>query len=145
MSDERREKEPRVLGVLLTHGAMAEGMVDAVRRIAGTDAEAIRPVSNEGRSPERLQEELESLIGTRTAILFTDLHTGSCAVVARLVCRDQGRRAAVFGVNLAMLLDFVFHRDLPLADLVSRVVGRGKDAVRSGFAADAHADRSLSG
>jgi hypothetical protein len=30
-----------------------------------------------------------------------------------------------------MLLDFVFHRDLPIDEIVERVVERGRDAVTS--------------
>jgi hypothetical protein len=30
-----------------------------------------------------------------------------------------------------MLLDFVFHRDLPLEELVARVVDRGRAAIRA--------------
>jgi mannose/fructose-specific phosphotransferase system component IIA len=44
-------------------------------------------------------------------------------------CRDRSRRVVVCGVNLPMLLDFVFHLDLPLDDLVARVVEKGRAAI----------------
>lgn len=137
--------EEEVLGILVAHGAMAEGLVDAVRRIAGVEPDAILAVSNEGRSPERLEQEIDGLIGDRTAVIFTDLRTGSCALVAQLVCRDRGRRAIVFGVNLPMLLDFVFHRSLPLSELVPRLLRKGRDAIRSVPEPIARADPAVSG
>lgn len=124
-------EEGSVLGVLLTHGAMAQGMVDAARKIAGVDEAALVAVSNEGRSPETLSRELEEVVGSREALIFTDLRTGSCAVTARLLCREPGRRAVVFGVNLAMLLDFLFHRDLPLDELCSRAVEKGRASMEA--------------
>jgi mannose/fructose-specific phosphotransferase system component IIA len=37
----------------------------------------------------------------------------------------------VTGVNLAMLLDFVFHRELSLADAARRAVESGAKAIRN--------------
>lgn len=138
------ETEP-VLGILLTHGEMAQGMVDALSRIAGSGRDAVVPVSNQGRTAEQLEQELEGLVGERTAIVFTDLQTGSCALVARMVCRPDRDRVAVFGVNLAMLLDFVFHRELELAELVPRLLRKGGESVRAVPEAPTHADRPVSG
>lgn len=140
MSDRRP-----VLGVLVTHGSMAPGMVDAVERIAGSDPDALRAVSNEGRSPEDLAEHLDELIGDRVAVVFTDLETGSCALVGRLVCRERGTRALLFGVNLPMLLDFVFHRDMSLQELVPRLVKKGRGAVKGIPESMTHADSAVSG
>lgn len=124
------ENQP-VRGVLLGHGKMAEGMVDAVREIAGLDDDALVPLSNEGCNPQTLAAEVGKLVGDAPTIVFTDLCTGSCAMSAQLTCRDNGDRAIVFGVNLPMLLDFVFNRELPLDELVPRLLKKGKDSVKS--------------
>ena len=110
---------------------MAEGMVDAVRRIAGLDEGSLVALSNEGCNPQGLAEQVDELVGDTPTVVFTDLCTGSCALTARLTCRDNGARAVVFGMNLPMLLDFVFHRDLPLDELVPRLLEKGKDGVKS--------------
>jgi mannose/fructose-specific phosphotransferase system component IIA len=70
------------------------------------------------------------LAGSDPAIVFADLRTGSCGIAAAYCCRNGERRAVVCGVNLPMLLDFVFHRDLPLDELVERLVDKGRDAIR---------------
>ena len=121
----------RVRGVLLGHGKMAEGMVDAVRKIAGLSDDALVPLSNEGCNPQTLAAEVGKLVGDAPTVVFTDLCTGSCAMSAQLTCRNNGHRAIVFGVNLPMLLDFVFHRELPLDELVPRLLEKGKDSVKS--------------
>ena len=138
------ETEP-VLGVVLAHGEMARGLVDAVSRIAGTDPDALVAVSNQGRSQEQIEAELDELMGQRPSVVFTDLQTGSCALIARLVCRERGTRAAVFGVNLAILLDFVFHRELSLEEVVPRLVRKGRESVRAIPEEQSHADTSVSG
>jgi mannose/fructose-specific phosphotransferase system component IIA len=106
-------------------------MVDAVRRIAGAPADALSPVSNEGKGPDELLAAVRDLAGEGPSIIFTDLQTGSCALAASFACRDPNRRRVVFGTNLAMLLDFVFHRHLPLDELVVRLVERGRTAVHA--------------
>ncbi len=124
-------EDPQVRGVLLSHGKMAEGMVDAVSKIAGLQEGALVALSNEGCDPQGLAEQVDELVGDAPAVVFTDLCTGSCALTAQLTCRDNGRRAVVFGMNLAMLLDFVFHRNLPLDELVPRLLEKGRDSVKS--------------
>jgi mannose/fructose-specific phosphotransferase system component IIA len=131
MSETPGDRLPPVKGIVLTHGAMCFGMVDAVRKIAGVEDDALIALSNEGRGPEELMRAVDEAAGDGSALIFTDMQMGSCAVAARFVCRDPTRRQVVFGANLPMLLDFVFHRELPLAELVDRLLERGRAAIRS--------------
>jgi len=119
---------------------MAEGLVDAVRRIAGQDPEALVPLSNEGKVPRDLSIEITELVGDAPAIIFTDMPSGSCALAARLTCRNDGPRAVVCGANLPMLLDFVFNRERPLQELVDRMLDRGKIGIQSIPKPEDHAD-----
>jgi len=120
---------PPVRGIVLAHGAMAGGLVDAALRISGITAEALVAVSNDGKSPDDLQEELSYLLGKGPALIFTDLPSGSCAVTARICCRKDGTEAVISGVNLPILLDFVFNRELPLGELVPRLVEKGRGSI----------------
>ena len=69
-----------VRGVLLSHGKMAEGMVDAVSKIAGLEEGALLALSNEGSNPQGLAEQVNKLVGDAPTVVFTDLCTGSCAL-----------------------------------------------------------------
>lgn len=120
-----------VRGVVVAHGPMARAMVDAVRRIAGGAADALVPLSNESLGPTELKAALERVIGDDAAIVFTDLESGSCGMAAVSSCRDRGRRVVVCGVNLPMLLDFVFHAETPMDELVDRVIDRGRASIMS--------------
>ena len=120
-----------VRGILLSHGTLAEGMVDAVRKITGLDEGVLVPMSNEGQNPQGLAEQVDALAGSAPLVVFTDLGSGSCALSAQLTCRDNGQRAVVFGMNLPMLLEFVFHRELSLSELVPRLLTKGREGVKT--------------
>jgi mannose/fructose-specific phosphotransferase system component IIA len=120
-------------------------MVDAVLRISGAPPEALLPLSNDGKSPEALKNALKEMLGEGPTIIFTDLPSGSCALTARVSCREDGNRVILFGVNLPVLLDFVFHRDLPLEELVPRLLDKGRGSLKSFPEFPDHADPSLPG
>jgi mannose/fructose-specific phosphotransferase system component IIA len=109
-----------VQGILVAHGKMADGLLDAVREISGL-TDGLVAVDNLGLTPDALEERLDGLTGEQPSVVFVDLPSGSCAFVAR---RLRGRRAnvaVVCGVNLPLLLDFVFHRTLPLDEILARL------------------------
>ena len=116
--------------IVVAHGDMASGLIDAARRISGAPEEALVGVSNEGRSPESLRAAILDVLSEDPTVVFTDLGAGSCTLAARLSCAERGRVAVVTGVNLPMLLDFVFHRSLPLHELAERLVDKGRSGVR---------------
>lgn len=120
-----------VQGIVLGHGSMAEGLVDAVARIAGIGEDILVAVSNDGKSPEILGEELAAILDRGPTVIFTDLPSGSCALTARICCKDRPSEAVIFGVNLPILLDFVFNRELSLEELVPRLLMKGRGGITS--------------
>jgi mannose PTS system EIIA component len=118
-----------VRGILLGHGGMPEGMVDAVRHITGCDREALTAVSNRGMSPDALAAEVRNLAGDDPTILFTDLSSGSCGFVAHRLTHTVPGMVVVSGVNLPLLIDFVMNRERPLEELVPRLLARGRAAM----------------
>jgi mannose PTS system EIIA component len=123
------ETRQAVRGVLLGHGGMPEGMVDAVRHITGCDADVLMPVSNRGMSPDSLAAEVHRLVGEGPAIVFTDLPSGSCGFVARRLTHTVPRLAVVSGVNLPVLVEFVMNRTLSLEALVPRLLSKGRASI----------------
>ncbi len=120
---------PPARGIVLGHGALAEGLVDAARRISGVDDEALVPLSNRGLSPERLSEELSARLGAGPVVLFTDLPSGSCSFAARRLCQRRSDLLVISGVNLPLLLEFIMHRQIPLAELAPRLMEKGRAAI----------------
>jgi mannose/fructose-specific phosphotransferase system component IIA len=108
---------------------MSFGMVDAVQKIAGIPEGVLVAISNEGLGVDELVRSVVEVAGDDPVIIFTDLQTGSCALAARFACKQPENRRILFGVNLPMLLDFVFHRTLPLDDLVVRLIAKGRDSI----------------
>ena len=134
-----------VTGLVVSHASLAEGLVQSVRQIAGGEADALRALSNEGCGPEALQNSVRDALGDGPGIVFTDMPSGSCAFAARRLGLDRPNTAVICGVNLPMLLDFVFHRDLPLSELVDRLVDKGKAAITGSCReVAAHGDRAAS-
>ena len=123
-------EEQAIIGVIFAHGTMAEGLASAVSKISGIE-DALVPISNEGKGPDSMMADLSAAVCDRPAIIFTDLPSGSCAMTALVSCKNRGLRTVVCGVNLPVLLDFVFHRSLPMEELVQRLVEKGRESIRS--------------
>ena len=69
-------------------------------------------------------------VDARPAVVFVDLASGSClfAVLKRL--RNEQSVRVVTGVNLAMLVDFVFHRSLSPEEAAARAAAAGEKSIR---------------
>ena len=117
-------------GVIVSHAAVAQALVAAVKAITGID-DALTAVSNEGCGTDALGERLREAVGPGPAVMFVDLPGGSCFTSSVRFAKKGGAEIAVVtGVNLAMLLDFVFHRDIAPAEAARRAVDAGAKAIR---------------
>mgnify|MGYP006200071109 FL=1 len=119
-------------GVIVAHGELGGGLLSALTRVAGPQ-DNLWALSNEGRAGPALMDDVESTLEERAAgreaFLFADLAGGSCGQACRRLL-DQGTVRAVFhGVNLPMLIEFVFLQDRPLEELVDAVVSKSRRAV----------------
>ena len=118
-----------LLGVVVCHGPLAEALVRAAEQISGIKG-ALVPVTNSGCDRDTLEQRVLSAVNGQPAIVFVDLPSGSCSVAVLKRLRGEPSVRVVTGVNLAMLVDFVFHRTLSPGDAAARVVAAGEKSIR---------------
>jgi mannose/fructose-specific phosphotransferase system component IIA len=116
-------------GVIVSHAALAQALVSAVTVITGVDG-ALLAVSNDGCDSGALAARITQAVGAGPAVLFVDLPGGSCLTGAVRLAKGKTDLAVVTGVTLAMLLDFVFHRDVTPAEAARRAADAGGKAIR---------------
>jgi mannose/fructose-specific phosphotransferase system component IIA len=116
-------------GVIVCHGLLARALVDATAQISGM-ADALVPVSNSGCDRGDLEARVEAAVGTEPTVVFVDMASGSCLLAVLRRLRERENVRVVTGVNLAMLLDFVFHRDLTPVEAAKRAVEIGEKAIQ---------------
>ena len=116
-------------GVVVCHGRLAGALVEAAEQISGVTG-ALTAVSNTGCDRGALEERVAEAVGDGPAVVFVDLSSGSClfAVLNRLKANATAK--TVTGVNLAMLVDFVFHRSLTPEEAAARAALAGEKSIR---------------
>lgn len=115
-------------GVVVGHGTLAAAMVDAVQRIAGADT-GLTPISNTDCDRGTLEERILAAVGEGPAVVFIDMPSGSCLFAAMRRLEGKTGTRVVTGVNLAMLLEFVFRRDGNVDEVAEQMVQVGVRAV----------------
>lgn len=115
-------------GVVVGHGGMAAALIDAVERIAGPN-QGLVPVSNTDCDRGRLEHRITDAVGDGPAIVFIDMPSGSCMFAAMHRLSENPGVRLVTGVNLAMLLEFVFNRDGELDAVATKVADAGASAI----------------
>ena len=116
-------------GVVVAHGAIASAMVEAAEQITGIRG-ALAPVSNTGCDRGALEERIWAAIGEQASVVFVDLAAGSCLIAVLRRVRERPDVRVVTGVNLAMLVDFLFHRSLPAEEAAAHAAASGGSAIR---------------
>jgi PTS system mannose-specific IIA component len=124
-----------VTGIVVTHGKLAEELLATAKTIFG-EFNGVCPVSNAQKSPQALSEELDMLVAEATShdsdgvIILTDFFGGSCSHACLAVQRRHERVRMVTGVNLPMLLAFLYRRNEVVFDkLPGELVERGLKSI----------------
>ena len=97
-------------GVVVCHGRLAAALVEAAEGITGVKG-ALVAVSNTDCDRGTLEIRILEAVADQPAVVFVDLASGSCLIATLARLRHRPSVRAVTGVNLAMLVDFVFNRD----------------------------------
>jgi PTS system mannose-specific IIA component len=123
--------------VLVSHGKLAEGLIDAMQMIAG-EQEAVRAVALLETEDiesliERIQQAVNAVDSGEGVLIFVDLFGASpFNASARLVLASPERPLEVItGVNLPMLVELVVQREgMSLNDAVELVLQVAPESIR---------------
>jgi mannose/fructose-specific phosphotransferase system component IIA len=125
-----------ITGIIVTHGNLAEELLATAKTIYGEFTD-FRPVSNAQKSPQALTEELDSLVKSALSgnsdgvLILTDFFGGSCSHACLSVEQQHDRVRMVTGVNLPMLLAFLYRRsEVPFEKLPGELVERGLKSIQ---------------
>jgi len=118
-----------LLGVVVCHASLAGALVQAAEQISGISG-ALVPVSNTGCDRDTLEERVLAALRGMPAVVFVDLASGSCSFAVLKRLRGEPSVKVVTGVNLAMLVDFVFHRTLSPDEAATRAMAAGEKSIR---------------
>lgn len=123
---------PRRCGVVVGHGLLAEGLLSALVRVAGPQ-DNLWVVSNDGLGGEELvaavRSRIEAQAAGREVFLFSDMSGGSCGQACQRLLEQGIARAVVFGINLPLLIEFVFLQEEPLDTLLAAMVSKSRSAI----------------
>lgn len=115
-------------GIVVAHGDLAEALVHAVEEITGVRG-ALAPISNRGCDRHSLEARVVEAVHGQPSLVFVDLPTGSCFLAAHHGLDRLPEVRVVAGVNLSMLVDFVFHREAAIAAAERRARDVGGQAI----------------
>ena len=116
-------------GVVVCHGELAKALVGAAESISGVLG-VLRPVSNSGCDRDSLERRVEEAVDGQPSVIFVDLASGSCLFAVLKRMRTIPGVKVVTGVNLTMLVDFVFHASLTPEAAAERAIEAGTKAIR---------------
>lgn len=118
--------------MLVTHADLGAELIRTAESILGRQ-EAVAFVSNSGASLESLAEAVMAQLGDDDGplVLFVDLIGGSCSHICSDVRRLHPGCAVFTGVNLPMMMEFLFNRDrVPFGELKDRLLDRGRNGIQ---------------
>ena len=123
------ESDVAVRALVAGHGDFASGIVSAVGQITGR-GDVFVTLSNRDMSAVDVERAMREQVDARAIeVIFTDLPAGSCTMAARRLQRERPAVILVTGTNLATLLDFVFHTDVPASEAAQHAADKGRSSL----------------
>lgn len=137
--------------VVVAHGHFATGAASALELIAGKQEEVAVIDFSEGMSAQTVKEKIVAeLVDQSEVLILSDLLGGTpFKVSTELMAEFNGKMNVLSGLNLAMLIEAVFARNmLSFDELVDKLVTTAKDGVvdaRSLFDTDDNSEEDFEG
>ncbi len=120
-----------IVGIILTHGPIAEATRKAAETILG-EIENVHTLSTTGLSLKKLIHKLETIVTSEKSsdglIIMVSLQGGTCWNAAVSVARKHPSIEVVSGVNLPMMIAFVMKRQSQSLQELAKTIK--EDAVR---------------
>ena len=121
-----------VPALLVMHADLSAALMRAANQVYGP-VEGIETLSNEGLSRDDLEAAIESRVSKWPAggLVLTDIFGGSCYLCGSKAARGHGDVIVVSGLNLPILLDYLYNRDAySVGDLAERLKQKGQSSIR---------------
>jgi len=121
--------------LVVTHGRLAEELVDAAKTIVGGPVEALEAVSIDWNddveeATERIRQAAERVDRGGGVVLLTDMFGGTPTNLA-LSMLEPGKLEIVTGVNLAMLIKFAsLRQEADLTAAAADIATQGRDSIQ---------------
>lgn len=137
--------------VVVAHGHFATGAASALELIAGKQEEVAVIDFSEGMSAQTVKEKIAAeLVDQSEVLVLSDLLGGTpFKVSTELMAEFNGKMNVLSGLNLAMLIEAAFARNmLSFDELVDKLVTTAKDGVvdaRSLFDTDDNSEEDFEG
>jgi PTS system mannose-specific IIA component len=123
--------------VIVTHGQMADGLLDAARSVAGRAEGSVAVCLRDGDAVDQLGPRIAAAIDTVNdgdgVVVLVDMWGASpFSAAALLALKSQHPMEVVAGVNLPMLLELLVQRSTKgLGELVESALRAGSEGVRA--------------
>ena len=119
-------------GVVVAHGGLSDGLLSALFRVAG-EQDNLWPLSNQGLGGDELETRIRGILDERDAgreaYLLSDMDGGSCGQACRRLLASGRVKGVFYGVNLPLLVEFVFLQDEPFERLTTLAVDKARTAL----------------
>ena len=118
----------QIKGIVVGHGKLAAALIGAAEQISGPNS-GLTAISNTDCDRGQLEDRIMAAVEPGPALVFIDMPSGSCHFAAMRRIQTMPDVRVVTGVNLAMLLEFVFHREGNIDDVAAHIAEVGARAV----------------
>ena len=117
-----------ILTLIITHGDIAEALIQGVQKILGPQ-ENVYTFSNQDDGLPVLAVKIQKVIDDgrdKSIVCFSDLKGGSCWTLANIIQKRNKNMTILSGVNLPMLITYFNNKtSMGLTELIDKTANDG--------------------